>query len=352
MDTLLAATTIQRSASSESISSSSSISDVDSTAAAPVAKKQTRQKVDRRPVSTFHLKSYAEQTWSERLADKGTMPAAYHELQDQDMDRGPLPTHSVVYEHAWILSNALAPVALQAISYAVFPTYKWPIWLAFGVYLVALRVYLVRVVQHFAGWALIYGTLDEKEVGRDRTPDNAVGQLARGFLAFILARLTGEFVLTYDKNVSPLDSFQWHYPVRAFLWIIVMDLCFYTYHRACHEVDALWFIHQKHHSTRHPSPTLSILADGLQECIEIALVPLLASLTIPMSFHELWLTIAYNVYVEILGHTGIRANWTLPITGPILRPLSLSLEVEDHDLHHRYGRSGKNYSKGDRKSVV
>lgn len=32
--------------------------------------------------------------------------------------------------------------------------------------------------------------------------------------------------------------------------------------------------------------------------------------------------------------------------GPILRPFGLSLEIEDHDQHHRYGRSGKNYSKG------
>lgn len=341
MAALLAGTTLHKSLSTESLSSSSS----NDTDVAP-PKKYTTQKVDRRPASTFHLKAWKDQTWSERLADKGTMAPEYHELQTETMDRGALPKHSVLYEHAWILSNALPPILLQSLSYYLFPEYKWPVALAFVVYLVSLRILLVRIVQHFGHYALKYGTYDEKVVGRDRTPDHSVGQLAFGFLFFILARLSGEFALAYDKDVSPLSAFKWHYPARAFLWIVVMDLCFYTYHRACHEVDALWFIHQKHHSTRHPSPVLSILADGYQECIEVALVPLLASLTVPMSFPELWLTICYNVYVEILGHTGIRCDWALPITGPILRPLGLALEIEDHDLHHRYGRSGRNYSKG------
>ena len=86
-------------------------------------------------------------------------------------------------------------------------------------------------VQHFDYWALKYGTLDEKHVGRDRTPDAAVGQLARGFVAFIVARLTGEFALAYRKEQAPMVNFSWTYPLRLFAWIIVMDLCFYSYHR-------------------------------------------------------------------------------------------------------------------------
>lgn len=63
-------------------------------------------------------------------------------------------------------------------------------------------------------------------------------------------------------------------------------------------------------------------------------------------FHPSPYTATDIATVEILGHTGIRCDWALPITGPILRPLGLALEIEDHDLHHRYGRSGRNYSKG------
>lgn len=31
--------------------------------------------------------------------------------------------------------------------------------------------------------------------------------------------------------------------------------------------------------------------------------------------------------------------------GYILRPFGMELAVEDHDLHHRYGKGGKNYGK-------
>ena len=150
-----------------------------------------------------------------------------------------------------------------------------------------------------------------------------------------------------------------------------MDYFFYVYHRSCHENDYLWGIHQKHHTTKHPNPVLSIIADNFQELIEIALVPLCATLLIPMHFHELYILVCYTAFVEIFGHTGefldlhsrllsvafsrkantdvqltgMRADWSLPITGPILRPFGCDLMIEDHDLHHRYGKSGRNYGK-------
>lgn len=83
--------------------------------------KYTRQKVDRRPKSTFHLKAPKDMSLAEKLASKGTMSPAYHELQSLSTDRGPLPRHSVIYEHAWILSNALLPVLVQQLSYFFFP---------------------------------------------------------------------------------------------------------------------------------------------------------------------------------------------------------------------------------------
>lgn len=44
----------------------------------------------------------------------------------------------------------------------------------------------------------------------------------------------------------------------------------------------------------------------------------------------------YTSYVEIFGHTGIRADWKLPITGFILQPFGLELMGEDHDLVRYY----------------
>lgn len=54
-----------------------------------------------------------------------------------------------------------------------------------------------------------------------------------------------------------------------------------------------------------------------------------------MTFHELFVLMCYTSYVEIFGHTGIRADWKLPITGMILQPLGLELVGEDHDLVSR-----------------
>jgi len=99
---------------------------------------------------------------------------------------------------------------------------------------------------------------------------------------------------------------------------------------------------------QHPSLILSILADNWQEHIEVALVPLLTSAVVPMSFHEAWVTFGYLAYSETLGHTGIRACWGLPVTSPVLRWVGMDLWIEDHDLHHRFGKSGRNYGKASR----
>ena len=107
---------------STSISSASSSSASDATEPIVEVPKYTRQKVDRRPKSTFHLKATKDMTLAEKLASKGTMSPAYHDLQPLSMDRGPLPKHSVLYEHAWILSNALMPVFVQQLSYYLFPS--------------------------------------------------------------------------------------------------------------------------------------------------------------------------------------------------------------------------------------
>lgn len=121
MSTAILAATSSIHTRSTSISSASSSSASDATEPIVEVPKYTRQKVDRRPKSTFHLKANKDMTLAEKLASKGTMSPAYHDLQPLSMDRGPLPKHSVLYEHAWILSNALLPVFVQQLSYYFFP---------------------------------------------------------------------------------------------------------------------------------------------------------------------------------------------------------------------------------------
>lgn len=122
----------------------------------------------------------------------------------------------------------------------------------------------------------------------------------------------------------------------------------YCYHRTTHEADSLWFIHQHHHTTKHPVAILSILAEDYQEFLEVFAVPLCASLIVPLSFSEMWITLCYTIvschrvaseprwrlrftfsrdsqrssrsltrimqYVEMAGHSGVRAAWSHPGT--------------------------------------
>lgn len=84
----------------------------------------------------------------------------------------------------------------------------------------------------------------------------------------------------------------------------------------------------------------------LQDLIEWLIVPFLAFQISPLSFTELYLVSSYTMYGEALAHSGIRAHLTLhPGLAPILGPLGLQNTVEDHDIHHRFGRKSENFGK-------
>ncbi|KAK4050306.1 hypothetical protein OIV83_003627 [Microbotryomycetes sp. JL201] len=302
-----------------------------------------KPKRDWRPKSTWHLKKPDEMTWQEKLMKRqGLMHDGYYE--PSNVERGPIPKHSVLREHLWIITRASFAPLVQQLSFWTFPGSAWHTPLAWTFYWLSFTFFAVGCVRRFDRFSAVYGTLDAS-FGRDRTADKDIGQLTRGFFHFLMGRTLGEFILRWNKHEQPIHAFKWDYPVRAFLFLVVMDYFFYVYHRSCHEIDWLWKIHQRHHQTKHPNPVLSILAGDIQEVIEISLVPLCAAMIVPMSFHETWMTICFTTYVEIFGHTGMRADWPLPIAGPVLAPFGLDLIIEDHDLHHRFGKGGKNYGK-------
>ena len=80
-------------------------------------------------------------------------------------------------------------------------------------------------VNRFNWLCLKYGTLDEKNIGRDRTPDKSVNNLAVGIMAYMLTRTAINFYLKYDEDVVPMaDITPWAY-LRYIGWI----LCFGAY---------------------------------------------------------------------------------------------------------------------------
>lgn len=85
-------------------------------------KKATRQAKDWRPPSTFYLKPFSEMTTAERICNLATCPESMHELKDEDLDRGPVPTQSVFRENLFILTRGMLPLVLQGLSYWAFPS--------------------------------------------------------------------------------------------------------------------------------------------------------------------------------------------------------------------------------------
>ncbi|KAM0748245.1 hypothetical protein T439DRAFT_304616 [Meredithblackwellia eburnea MCA 4105] len=309
----------------------------------------TRKGKDYRPVSSFYLKPKSKMTPAEFLCNLATVPDSLHKVKPESIDRGPVPTQSIVKENLFIIRHAFVPLVLQAISYWAFPDYKWSNGVAYTVYLLSFIAFAIAVVERMNGYCVELGTFDEKNISRDRTPDKSVNGLAKAIILYMFFRTALPFFLHYNKEVNPLfdGAIRWSFPLRMAAWMITLDYFFYVYHRSSHEVDALWFIHQHHHTTKHPTAILAILAEDYQECLEIALIPTIASLLVPMTFSELYLNMCWTIYVEMLGHSGVRSYWPHPVLW-FLRYVNMDLVVEDHDLHHRFGKSGKNYGKQSR----
>lgn len=309
------------------------------------------EKIDKvygfRPKSTWHLKPRKEMNMWEFITslDLGA-DTVYQRKPNEQRDKP--PHHSVLLENAFLATSALIPLSAHAgwnylvPSHEVVALYAWPLY---HIWFIIYSFTMLKRLHYYMGK---YGCLDEHNRGRDLVDDKHVNHLGRAILLYTIVRTVGVFLFSWraDELSNPLLGLSWKTPLKLGVWQVCFDLFFYLYHRSCHEFDCLWFIHRQHHATKHPSPALAILADDIQETIEIFICPFLATMVAPkMSFAELYYTAIVTIYVETLGHSGIRADWPHPILGLVLRPFKMELAVEDHDLHHRFGKSGRNYGK-------
>ena len=262
------------------------------------------------------------------------------------------PKMSVWGERLWLILNIAPALIIHALWYYIVPEtnffHSWHPFIAFVFYHISLIIFTLRLVKHLHYCMDYYGTFDEHNRPRDYVLDKDVIRLLVSVLVYTIARTAGGLFLGgYDRYASPSlgRTISWAFPIKIGLWLIVLDFFFYTYHRAVHTVPFLWKYHSKHHATKHPSPVQAILADDIQEIIEIFVVPLFASLVMPLTAHEFWIAQCILMYIEGMGHTGARAHWTHPLLGEFLQLFEMDLTIEDHDLHHRYGKSGRNYGK-------
>jgi sterol desaturase/sphingolipid hydroxylase (fatty acid hydroxylase superfamily) len=292
--------------------------------------------------------------WILWVARRDLLPLEFY--QPGEKKEGPIPVHPYWKDLLWISLHSLPPLLIQMAWYYMFPSVKWNTYFFWAFLFVSHSRYLTALIRYLHSCIKFYGVLDKENSGRDIPRDNEVYRLSTDIFAYNLTRGAGAvFLGGYNPDIPPSFGLQGacvtpFLLLKMVVWFITMDFFFYVYHRACHEVPALWRIHSKHHGTRHPTPLQAVLASDIQEVIEIALVPLLATLVVqtcffPMNSYELWITMCSLVFVEAMGHTGARAYWGQPLLQPFLGPLGLGMIVEDHDLHHRNGKSGKCYGK-------
>lgn len=128
-----------------------------------------------------------------------------------------------------LLSPALPVVTDRCI--VVSAEYKWPFALAYPFYILCFMGFALQVMDRLSSACVKHGTFDEKQIGRDRTPDKSVKHLAMGILAYMVVRTGIDFYINYEAEAQPLFDFTWTFPLRLAAWEITLDYFFYTYHR-------------------------------------------------------------------------------------------------------------------------
>jgi sterol desaturase/sphingolipid hydroxylase (fatty acid hydroxylase superfamily) len=303
-----------------------------------------------RATSKWVEKSFRERNLWEHLAAIDLASKKCYEVQPKNPNAP--PTHNIWLERLWLIYAISPALIIQALWYHFVPEdnyyHTWHPLVTYAFYFFAFFVFTVLLVKHIHYYMDYYGTFDEHKRPRDYVSDIMVTRLIVSVIIYLLARTGGGLILGgYNRNESPSfgHTISWFFIIKISLWLISLDFFFYCYHRACHTVPFLWKIHSLHHCTKHPTPIQSILAGDIQEIIEIFLVPLVASLVVPLTAHEFWIAQCILLFIEATGHSGIRAYWPHVILYEVLRPFNMELCIEDHDLHHRLGKSGMNYGK-------
>lgn len=212
-----------------------------------------------------------------------------------------------------------------------------------------------------------YGTLNERKRGRDIVPD-VYKRLHYALITFIFIWNIGVFFLAKDRAIKPTLSV-WS-PTKVGLFQIALDYCTsqssFAPVSSCIVMQCLTML--PFHSLLllpplnarnrcplgHPPPALCYriahallvsLGSSYQDIIEWLLTPLFAFLVVKLTFAELYVASRHTLYIEAFGHLEIRAYWPHPILAKVLKPFGMELAVENHELHHRSGRGGKNYGK-------
>ncbi|ATY65654.1 Fatty acid hydroxylase [Cordyceps militaris] len=259
--------------------------------------------------------------------------------------------------HAFVLLTALGAMgAHQLILYAT----GWralPGSLVFGLYSTAALHMLGRLTTALRRLGKRHGYLDGAHP-RAPVPDAAVNRILLSLVKLMLGRPGLTVLLAYRPSTAPVDVmarpvwWAWLF-AHVGAYTLTLDFFFYWYHRAMHDVPALWAAHRTHHIIKHPTSMLAAYADHVQEMGDLVVMPLLTYAAMRVAFgdrfdfYHWWVCQTYVMFTEPFGHSGLRVLGSPPSTfGWLWDRLGVSIVIEDHDIHHRRGsKKSFNYGK-------
>lgn len=139
-----------------------------------------------------------------------------------------------------------------------------------------------------------------------------------------LLRLVG--VTAFVAVQSRYGMWQWdmHSPWQWLVAIVLVDLCFYWYHRASHRSNFFWAVHHVHHSSEEYNLAVALRQPWLEKLVDVPFYLPLALLGMPV---ELYLG-AFTI--DLLYQFFIHARWA-----PKLGPLEWIFNTPSHHrVHH------------------
>lgn len=120
------------------------------------------------------------------------------------------------------------------------------------------------------------------------------------------------------------NIYNYHISYYYFLWLLLADLLFYTFHRLVH-TPKLFFLHKQHHEYRYPYGYAAIYC-GYIELVLGNLFPLLVPCYI--------LDIPDELVRNLIGFSTI---WTIVVSHSSLQNIDIKHNIHHQKLKYNYG---------------
>ena len=287
-----------------------------------------------------------------------------HPVPRLDMGANKQPTaessaqQKVSYVHTgsiycWVTLHGLMPIFLHQIYLSLWSSgVNLNLWQTYILYAICLNISTIRGQRHLRHLVTRTGFLGGDACERDTIPDNGVKRLAQSLVLVLWFRPLLIILAGFQQDNLPRDCRWIGLPFMAGLYALILDFWFYWFHRLMHNISFLRKHHKLHHLSRRPTILLSVYLNDSELFLDHFLVPLLTyhslkAIGLSLSFNEWWVCNWQILFVEMTGHSGMRAYASAPnIFNPLLRWINCELIIEDHDLHHRMGyKNSGNFGK-------